>query len=191
MNQFTTESADSSEESDQEYVPPSKKSKSNNSQSNSDLESESNEQTEQLKGRGDQINALWEDFKTDTCPSDKIPVMKANDKSHGPKIDCERDDTCVTQPLKEKVVSKKITSVPGKSRLNQMLKGRAEKKREKPENILNSSKRDWDVLKTREKLTDELIHHNKDGYLQRQDFLKRCEEREHDNLLESKTRKRK
>eukprot|EP00800_Vazella_pourtalesii_P006667 TRINITY_DN1873_c0_g1_i1.p2 TRINITY_DN1873_c0_g1~~TRINITY_DN1873_c0_g1_i1.p2 ORF type:complete len:191 (+),score=55.63 TRINITY_DN1873_c0_g1_i1:1222-1794(+) len=190
MNQPTTESADSSEESDQEYLPPSKKSKSNNSQSDSDLESESNEQTEQLKGRGDQINSLWEDFKTDTCPSVKILIKKANDKIEDPKIDCEKEDACVTQPPQEKV-SKKVTSVPGKFRLNQLLKGRAEKKRDKPENILNSSKRDWDVLKTKEKLTDELTHHNKDGYLQRQDFLKRCEEREHDNLLESKTRKRK
>ena len=190
MNQLT-ESADSSDESDQEYVPPSKKSKSNNSQSDSDLEAESHEQTEQQKGSGDLIHTLWEDFKTDTCAAVKIPISKASDKSPDPRINCEREDACVTQPLKEKLFSKKITSVPGKSRLNQLLRGKAEKKRGKPENILNSSKRDWDVLKTREELTDELTHHNKDGYLQRQDFLKRCEEREHDNLLESKTRKRK
>ncbi|KAI6654881.1 hypothetical protein LOD99_2760 [Oopsacas minuta] len=167
------QSADSSEESDQDYIPPTKRSKSNNSNSDEDV----------TKGHEFRVDPLWEEFKNNSSTS--------KDKIKDSKLECEDRAVDDIQPIKHRVVSKKASSAPAKSRLDQLLRGKAQKKRERPENILNSSKRDWDILKTREQLSDELTHHNKDGFLERQDFLKRCEEREYDNLLESRSRKKK
>ena len=45
---------------------------------------------------------------------------------------------------------------------------------------------DWDNYKEKEGLEDELAVAAKDGYLHRQDFLQRCDVREHDKELESR-----
>ena len=162
----TKKSADSSEDSDRDYAPPTKRSKSTNSIDREDV-SESEQISTAVEGAG--IDSIWKELKESVDPLGLRSDKKAFE-------------------IVESVEDKKS---PKKSRLSRLLKTRTDKKREKPASILSSSKLEWEGLKAREELSEELSHHNKDGFLQRQEFLKRCEEREHDSLLESRAKQKK
>ena len=170
-------SADSSDDSDRDYVPPTKRSKSTNSADREDVSD--SEERGAVTVEGDRIGSIWEDLKLHSS----LPRYgtSESDKKSFERIALQQDTAG----------GNKAGSVPKKSRLSRLLRERSQKKQEKPASILNTSKEDWERLKTREQLSDELTNHNKDGFLQRQDFLTRCEQREHDTLLEARTRRKK
>ena len=185
MNKTKEKFADSSDDSDQDYIPSTKRSKS----TNSSIEREDMSETEQRGTvvEGARIDSLWNELKHHSSSS--VDPL-------GPGVGISESDNKVVATVespqdKDKDIGNKAGSSLKKSRVSQLLSKRTEKKREKPASILHSSKVEWEGLKAREELSEELTHHNKDGFLKRQDFLKRCEEREHDNLLESRTRKKK
>ena len=188
---------ESSDESDEEYVPPTKQSKPTNSGSE-DQEQDLAQKDHKCNSLDKQtLDALWQDFKQDTASfvSPFVPNQETESKTKENKpIETKSKYEEEVSNLPPRKCSSRVDETeiraPRKSRLNHLLTARAMKKRDKPENILHSSKHDWERLKVREDLSEELTHHNKDGFIQRQDFLKRCEEREHDDLLDAKKRKK-
>lgn len=184
---------ESSDDSDEEYVPPQiKRSKPTNSESDQEPELAERDQKCESLGKPT-LDALWQEFKQDSTALSSHTISTTATESHPQgkdKIKLEISDPPASKCVTEDKGYKIGRDAPKKSRLNQLLTTRAVKKRQKPENILNSSKRDWECLKVREDLSEELTHHNKDGFIRRQEFLKRCEEREHDGLLEARKRKK-
>lgn len=105
-----------------------------------------------------------------------VAESKEQDSVEYPKQTPNCNNKRSSLPTKKRVVKRKKSSM-----LEELAKGKAKKL-----NTLEKSRLDWLGYVDQQGIKDDLSQHNKDGYLQKQDFLRRVERRVDDDWKQFK-----
>lgn len=105
-----------------------------------------------------------------------VAESKEQDSVEYPKQSPNCNNKRSSLPTKKRVVKRKKSSM-----LEELAKGKAKKL-----NTLEKSRLDWLGYVDQQGIKDDLSQHNKDGYLQKQDFLRRVERRVDDDWKQFK-----
>lgn len=161
------------EEGEEDFVPDHSSGSGSDSSEGEEKEGTKEESKEEIESKKRRIDAIWDEMNTS-----EFSAKEDEEKPEKKTKQSEKEPPVVkTPPPVPPPPEKKIKRRASKfSKMAEVVESRRAKK----ENTLEKARRDWTGFVKDEGIREDLDHANKDGYVERQQFLRRVDTRTYD-----------